>query len=107
MVDVGAEGSVEAVAAARPDWSEPGCTPMSANRLTVACCMLASGVEAESLWLPSRPHDHCTVPAPKTSAPLAARYSVILWVELPWPTSVPQGTVTWLGVLNVVVDMSI
>ena len=24
-------------------------------------------------WLPSRPHVHCTVPAPKTSAPLACR----------------------------------
>ena len=31
--------SVEAVAATRPDCSVAGCTPMSANRLTVACCM--------------------------------------------------------------------
>jgi len=29
---------------------------------------------------------------------------VIEWVELPWPTTVPQGTITWLEVVNVVVD---
>ena len=31
------------------------------------------GVDPPRSWLPSRPHDHCTVPDPKTSAPLAAR----------------------------------
>ena len=28
----------------------------------------------------SRPHDHCTVPAPNTRAPLGARYKVRWWV---------------------------
>ena len=70
MVAVGAVVSVDAVAATMPDWSVAGCTPMSANRLTVACCMFAStGVPAKSCWS-SRPHDHWMVPAPKTSAPL-------------------------------------
>ncbi len=30
----------------------------------------------------SRPHDHCTVPAPNTRAPLAARYKVRWWVAV-------------------------
>ena len=50
---------------------------MSANRFTVACCMLTSddsGPFVETLsWVVSRPQDHWTVPAPKTIAPLGAR----------------------------------
>ena len=42
MAAVGAVVSVEAVAATSPDCSVTGCTPMSANRLIVACCMFAS-----------------------------------------------------------------
>src|SRR5213078_4804543 len=57
IVDVGAATSVEAVAATRPDCSEPGSACISAKRLTVACLMATSGVELPSLWLPSRPHD--------------------------------------------------
>ena len=30
----------------------------------------------------SSPHDHCTVPAPNTSAPLGARYRLMLWVSV-------------------------
>ena len=67
--------------ATRPEISDPGWAPMSANRLTVACSMLGSGglrwvggaIPGVQL---ARPQDHCTVPAPKTSAPLGARYSV-------------------------------
>ena len=33
----------------------------------------------------SSPHAHCTVPAPNTSAPLGARYSVRWWVAVPVP----------------------
>ena len=44
---------------------------MSANRLTVACCMFAVGRLRRRRGCASRPHDHCTVPAPNTSAPLA------------------------------------
>src|SRR4051794_39025960 len=77
MTDVGTVWSAEAVAATRPDWREPGCTPMSANRFTVACRMGVLGVVLPSLWVPSSPQDHWIVPAPNTSAPLAARYSVV------------------------------
>src|SRR5262249_58590171 len=67
---VGGVVSVEAVAATRPDCSVAGCTPMSARRLTVACCMLGSvGGPAKSCWS-SRPQGHWMVPAEKTSAPL-------------------------------------
>src|SRR5262245_59416948 len=73
IVEVGAAASLDADAATSPGWSVPGCAPMSASRLTVACRMLGSGVTATLLLFPSRPHDHCTVPAPKTSALLGAR----------------------------------
>ena len=65
--------SVVAVAGSSPAWSVVGCAFMSANRFTVACWMAALGVDGVSLWCPSSPQDHWTVPAPKTSAPLAAR----------------------------------
>ena len=78
MLEAGAVVSVEAEAVDNPLMRAYGCAPMSAKRLTVACCMALSGVEAGS----ARPHDHCTVPAPKTNAPLAARYMVRLWVAL-------------------------
>ena len=70
--------SVDSVAATSPDISVTGWTfPMSASRLTVACCMfvLVAGWASPS-WLEFRPQAHCTVPAPKTSAPLEARYRV-------------------------------
>ena len=73
MVAVGAVTSVDMVAGTRPGCSEPGCTPMSANRFTVACCIRGSAVEAPPSWLPSRPQDQRMVPAPKTRAPLEAR----------------------------------
>jgi hypothetical protein len=69
----GAAVSVEAEAAVRLGSSDPGWLCMSAKRLTVACCIRGSAVEVSRSWLASRPHDHCTVPAPKTSAPLGAR----------------------------------
>jgi hypothetical protein len=48
-VDVGGVWSVDAVAATRPGWIVVGCTPMSASRLTVACCIAGSvGVESPS-----------------------------------------------------------
>ena len=91
IVDVGAVVSVEAVAATRPGLeADPGCTPMSANRLTVACRMRTSGVVTPPSWLPSRPHDHCTVPAPNTRAPLGAWYMVRLWVAVPGATMQPR-----------------
>ena len=47
--------SVDAVAAASPDCSEPGCTPMSASRLTVACCIDAVGRGAAAVVLVVEP----------------------------------------------------
>src|SRR4029450_8778591 len=68
-VAVGAVVSVVLVARIRPEIGAYGCTPMSANRFSVACRWVVFGVLPIGLAL-SRPHDHWTVPAPKTSAPL-------------------------------------
>jgi hypothetical protein len=82
IVDVGAVVSVDGDAAARPAMSVVAWAPMSAKRLTVACCMTGSGDAVVGgpllfqAFVSSRPHDHCTVPAPNTSAPLGARYMV-------------------------------
>ena len=82
MLAVGFVVSVDFVAVLRPSAgsSANGWTPMSANRLTVACCMFLSGglllglvADASHAFVSSRPQDHCTVPAPNTSAPLGAR----------------------------------
>src|SRR5207237_697410 len=104
MTEVGAVVSVEAVAAASPGGREPGCRPVSANRFAGAGRMGWSGVVDVLLWVPSSPQDHWMVPAPNTSAPLAARYSVILWVPVPGATSVPEGDTTCSWVLKVVDD---
>ena len=43
----------------------------------MACRILGSmGVTLSMEWVLSSPQDHCTVPAPKTNAPLGARYKV-------------------------------
>ena len=73
IVETGGVVSAEAVAVVSPVRMVAGWAPMSANRFTVACCIAVSGVVVLTSWLPSSPHDHCTVPAPNTSAPLAAR----------------------------------
>src|SRR5262249_46264209 len=79
--EAGGVASVEAVAGTRPDCRVVGWTPMSARRLTVACCMVRWGVtgpQCGTLAGPrtSRPQAHCTVAALNTRAPLAARYRV-------------------------------
>src|SRR4051812_49139992 len=56
---VGPAVSVDAVAGTRPVISAYGWTPMSANRLTVACCIVTSAGLPLGLS-PSRPQDHCT-----------------------------------------------
>ena len=79
MVDVGAVVSLLALAADNPDCRVAGCTPMSAKRFTVAWRTASSEVVAgPPEWLLSSPHAHCTVPAPKTKAPLGARY-IVRW----------------------------
>ncbi len=78
--------SVDCETAVRPLISVVAGTPMSAKRFTVACCMTGSGVAPLGgpllfqALVSSRPQAHCTVPAPKTSAPLGALYSVRWWV---------------------------
>src|SRR5437660_7126852 len=39
IADVGGVASLDCVAAVRPDCRVEGCAPMSASKLTVACCM--------------------------------------------------------------------
>ena len=43
IVEIGGVWSVDCVAAVRSDSSVADCTPMSASRLTVACCIAGSG----------------------------------------------------------------
>jgi hypothetical protein len=69
IVEVGAVASADGDAATSPVINVPGWTPMSAKRLMVACCMRASAAPLPRSWFASRPHGHCTVPAPNTSAP--------------------------------------
>src|SRR3954449_2038233 len=78
IVDVGAVESGGGGAGTRAGCRVLAWGARSARTLTVACCMLRSGV-AFALKS-SRPHAHCTVPAPKTRAPLGARYIVRLCV---------------------------
>src|SRR5215470_6267318 len=77
IVEVGAVVSVDAPLTTRPAIGVVGCAFMSARMLIVACCTLASAVEAAipppTSCTPSRPKDQSTVPAPKTSAWLGAR----------------------------------
>ena len=67
IADVGAAVSVGAVAAVSPG-------------ISVACCMAESVLPVPAPL--SRPHAHCTVPAPNTMAPLDARYKVRWWVAV-------------------------
>ncbi len=89
-VTAGPVVSVEAVAATRLLCRVSGWTPMSARMFTVACCMRASSVTTVSsglyVGMLVRPHDHCTVPAPNTSAPESwSRNSTRLCVAVPLP----------------------
>src|SRR6266566_2475182 len=88
MVDVGGVVSVVSAAGSNPGCSVTGWTPMSANRFTVACCILRSALTPRPL-LESNPNDHCTVPAPNTRAPLGARYRDMWWVAVPAPYKPP------------------
>src|SRR5262249_29964746 len=66
MAEAGGVVSVDAVAVTRPACRLPGWQPISAKRLTVACCTRISGAEEPSSWLASSPQDQRTVPEPKT-----------------------------------------
>src|SRR6266550_2254977 len=88
IVDAGGVVSDDPTAGMRPASIVVGCTPMSAKRLIVACCMAGlAGVPGNSCSA-SRPHDHCAVPAPKTSA-VPRRYSVRWWVAVPGAYTLP------------------
>ena len=84
IVATGGVASVDWVAAWSVSSNVPGWAPMSASTLTVACCMSTEGLGPTPSWWLSRPQDHRMVPAEKTRAPLAARYSVMLLVGVPW-----------------------
>ena len=89
--ETGAVTSADAEAGTSPACSVAGCTPMSAKRFTVACCMSALGLAAMPSWTPSSPHDHCSVPEPNTSAPLGRRWKTACWVAVA-PTRVESRT---------------
>ena len=67
IVEVGGVLSLDAVAGVSAPCSVAGCAPMSARRLTVACCRLTSGVVGPPSCVPSNAHAHCVVPDPNTS----------------------------------------
>src|ERR1700730_19363112 len=82
---------------------------MSANRFTMACWTFGSGGRGlpknpeSACW--ARPHDHITVPAPKTSAPLVgSRYSTKLWVALPDVSTFPNSVLKACDGVTVVED---
>src|SRR5882672_10661199 len=111
IVELGAKMSADIEAATSGVPSAPSCNdcgwaPMSASRLTVACCIARSGFAGRRSCTASSPHDHCTVPAPNTSAPLLCRYSVSECVALPGPTLMPKSSTFW-GSTTVVEDMRI
>ena len=89
MTECGGVVSVDAVASDRPAWMLAGCAPISANRFTVACCILW-------IWIGSREVEWVIVlavqsigpvdrAAPNTRAPLGARYIVMWCVATPAP----------------------
>ncbi len=89
IVEVGGVVSVEGVGVTSPEARDSGCAPISESRLMVNCSMVGSGGKCPGSVLPafqalvlSSPQAHCTVPAPNTSAPLGARYSVRWWVAV-------------------------
>ena len=58
IVAVGAVKSDDWEAAVKPACNVPGCTPISANKFTVACCISGlTVVDPPQCW-PSSPHDH-------------------------------------------------
>ncbi len=73
MTDVGAVISVGELELKPPLCMVAGITPISANKLIVACCIRASSEDEPLSCSPSKPQLHCTVPAPNTSAPLLWR----------------------------------
>ncbi len=93
-VTAGPTVSVEAVEATRSLCRDLGWTPMSAKTFTVACCIRLSAVITASSGLPVgmlvRPQDHCTVPAPNTSAcEVWSRKATRLCVAVPFPYVLP------------------
>src|SRR5580700_6533412 len=106
MVEVGGVVLVIDGPVTSPDISVAGCAPIMDSRLTVACCMALSVGSSSPSWLAFSPHAHWTVPASKTSAPLAARYSVRLLHSSPGPMSSLTVSKTWSASSHVF-DMSI
>ena len=106
IVVVGATESVDGVAATRPLIRFAGWTPMSPRMFTTNCCIRTSTGDTVPSWRVSRPQAYWTVPVPRTSAPLAARYSVMVCVVVPGVTTWPKSR-RYSGVAPVVVDSRI
>ena len=68
--DVGAAVSVDVVATVSPDCSVAGCAPMSASRLTVACCIGVPAAPDPRSWLRR---------APRTTGPCRRRRPAPRW----------------------------
>ncbi len=89
MLATGGVVSVDGAAGCRVTRSVPDWAPMSARMFTVACWTSTEGAGPTPSWWLSSPQDQSMVPAENTSAPLAARYSVMFWVTTPGPTVAP------------------
>src|SRR5262249_792702 len=57
ITDDGATVSVDALAGTRPPCRAAGCTPISASKLTVACCKFGSTRLLLASWLESSAHE--------------------------------------------------
>ena len=99
--EAGAVASADAVAGTSVTSSDAGCAPMSASRLTVACCMSGLGAPPPRSCSPSRPHDHWIVPALKTRAPFARLWKTTECVAVPLPYVEPWSRIR-SGTLRVV-----
>ena len=83
IVEVGAVVSVDCVAATRPASQRRGLRAHVGEEVDRRLLHASGRPGRPPSWLASRPQDHWTVPAPNTSAPLGARYSVRWWVAVP------------------------
>ena len=87
IVDVGGVVSVDFVAATRPDSQRRRLRAHIGEQVDRRLLHVGVRRVARPGSRSSRPQLHWIVPAPNTSAPLGARYSVRWWVAVPPSTS--------------------
>jgi hypothetical protein len=90
MLTTGAVWSPDADAATNPACRLVGWTPISASRLMVPCWIAGIAPCVLRSWVPSSPQPYWMVPALKTNAPDAARYSLKWWVSVPGAVWLPK-----------------